>query len=38
MRPSGRRSDELRAVRFQRDYTKHAEGAVLVEFGDTRVL
>jgi len=38
MRPSGRRSDELRAVRFQRGYTKHAEGAVLIEFGDTRVL
>jgi ribonuclease PH len=38
MRPSGRRPDELRAVRLTRRYTKHAEGAVLVEFGDTQVL
>ncbi len=38
MRPSGRRPDELRAVRFRRGYTRHAEGAVLVEFGDTKVL
>ena len=38
MRPSGRRADQLRPVRIQRNYTKHAEGAVLVEFGDTRVL
>lgn len=38
MRPSGRRPDELRPVRIQRRYTKHAEGAVLIEFGDTRVL
>jgi ribonuclease PH len=37
-RPSGRAPDELRAVRFTRHYTKHAEGAVLVEFGNTRVL
>jgi ribonuclease PH len=37
-RPSGRRADELRAVRIQRGYTRHAEGSVLVEFGDTRVL
>jgi ribonuclease PH len=37
-RPSGRRADELRPVRIQRGYTKHAEGSVLVEFGDTRVL
>lgn len=37
-RPSGRRADELRAVRIQRGFTKHAEGSVLVEFGDTRVL
>lgn len=37
-RLSGRRPDELRAVRIQRRYTKHAEGSVLVEFGDTRVL
>jgi ribonuclease PH len=38
MRPSGRRADELRKVRIQRGYTRHAEGSVLVEFGDTRVL
>jgi ribonuclease PH len=37
-RPSGRRADELRAVRIQRRYTKHAEGSVLVQFGDTHVL
>jgi ribonuclease PH len=37
-RPSGRRADELRSVRIQRGYTRHAEGSVLVEFGDTRVL
>lgn len=37
-RPSGRRSDELRAVKFTRGYTQHAEGAVLVEFGNTKVL
>ena len=38
MRPSGRAPDELRPIRFTRRYTKHAEGSVLVEFGDTRVL
>src|SRR5499426_3894173 len=38
MRPSGRRPDELRSVRISRGYTRHAEGSVLVEFGDTRVL
>ena len=38
MRPSGRAADELRAVRFTRNFTRHAEGSVLVEFGDTRVL
>ena len=38
MRTSGRKPDELRAVRIQRSFTKHAEGSVLVEFGDTRVL
>ena len=37
-RPSARRSDELRAVRLTRRYTKHAEGSVLVEFGDTQVI
>jgi ribonuclease PH len=38
LRPSGRRADELRAVRIERGFTRHAEGSVLVEFGDTRVL
>src|SRR5687767_11700262 len=38
MRPSGRKPDELRTVRITRNYTKHAEGSVLVEFGDTRVI
>jgi len=38
MRPSQRAPDELRHVRITRNYTKHAEGSVLVEFGDTRVL
>ncbi|MFO8155055.1 MAG: ribonuclease PH [Pseudomonadota bacterium] len=38
MRPSGRSPDALRPVRFTRGFTKHAEGSVLVEFGDTRVL
>jgi ribonuclease PH len=38
MRPSGRKPDHLRAVRITRGYTRHAEGAVLVEFGDTRVV
>ncbi len=38
MRPSGRAPDELRPIRFRRRYTRHAEGSVLVEFGDTRVL
>ncbi|MBA2547711.1 MAG: ribonuclease PH [Burkholderiaceae bacterium] len=37
-RPSGRRADELRPVRLLRQFTKHAEGSVLVEFGDTRVI
>jgi ribonuclease PH len=37
-RPSGRAADELRAVRFTRHFTRHAEGAVLVEFGNTHVL
>jgi ribonuclease PH len=38
MRPSGRAPDALRNVRFTRRFTRHAEGSVLVEFGDTRVL
>ncbi len=37
-RPSGRRADELRALRIIRHYTKHAEGSVLIEAGDTKVL
>jgi len=37
-RASGRAPDELRPVRITRGYTRHAEGSVLVEFGDTRVL
>ena len=37
-RPSKRRPDELRPIRITRRYTRHAEGSVLVEFGDTRVL
>ena len=38
MRPSGRAPNQLREVRFTRHFTRHAEGSVLVEFGDTRVL
>ncbi|MGM0672538.1 ribonuclease PH [Thioalkalivibrio sp.] len=38
MRPSGRAADAMRPVRFTRHFTRHAEGSVLVEFGDTRVL
>ncbi|WP_018141212.1 ribonuclease PH [Thioalkalivibrio sp. ALJ7] len=38
MRPSGRTADAMRPVRFTRNFTRHAEGSVLVEFGDTRVL
>lgn len=38
MRPSGRAPDELRSVQFITDYTRHAAGSVLAEFGDTRVL
>ena len=38
MRPSGRRPDELRAVRFHPHFTRNADGSVLVEFGATRVL
>lgn len=37
-RPSGRAADALRPVRLTRQYTKHAEGSVLVEFGDTKVI
>ncbi|WP_288025093.1 ribonuclease PH, partial [Thauera sp.] len=38
MRPSNRQPAELRPVRLTRGFTRHAEGSVLVEFGDTRVL
>ncbi len=38
MRPSGRAPDELRPITLTRNYTRHAEGSVLVEFGHTRVL
>ncbi len=37
-RSGGRAADQLRPVRITRGYTKHAEGSVLIEFGDTRVL
>ncbi|TXH05555.1 MAG: ribonuclease PH [Nevskiaceae bacterium] len=37
-RPSGRKPDQLRPVTIQRGFTRHAEGSVLVSFGDTRVL
>ena len=37
-RPSGRAADQMRPVTFTRRFAKHAEGAVLVEFGDTQVL
>jgi exosome complex RNA-binding protein Rrp42 (RNase PH superfamily) len=37
-RPSGRTPDQLRPIRITRRYTKHAEGSVLVEFGDTKVI
>ncbi len=37
-RPSGRAADQLRPIRITRNYTKHAEGSVLVEFGDTKVI
>ena len=38
MRPSGRKPDQLREIRITRNYTMHAEGSVLIEFGNTRVL
>jgi ribonuclease PH len=38
MRPSGRRPDELRPVKMTRNFTRHAEGSVLTEFGGTIVL
>jgi ribonuclease PH len=38
LRPSGRAREQLRTIRITRGFTRHAEGSVLVEFGDTRVL
>lgn len=38
IRPSQRQFDQLRDIRLTRHYTKHAEGSVLVEFGDTKVI
>ncbi len=37
-RPGGRAADQLRPIRITRHYTMHAEGSVLIEFGNTRVL
>lgn len=37
-RPSGRAANQLRTVEIIRNYTKHAEGSVLIKFGDTHVL
>jgi ribonuclease PH len=38
MRPSGRKTDQMREVSFERGFSKHAEGSCLVKFGDTHVL
>lgn len=38
MRPDGRKPDELRPVKIKRDYLKHAEGSVLIEVGDTKLV
>ncbi len=38
MRPSGRTADELRPIKFTRNFTMHAAGSVLVEFGNTKVI
>ena len=38
MRPSGRAPDEMRAIDIQTGYTKHAEGSVLISFGETKVI
>ncbi|WLT05925.1 ribonuclease PH [Gilliamella apis] len=38
MRPSGRSAEQVRPIKITRHYTKHAEGSVLVEFGETKVL
>jgi ribonuclease PH len=37
-RADGRAPDQLRPVRITRDYLRHPEGSVLVEFGDTKVI
>src|SRR5881409_1124446 len=37
-RPSGRQADELRPLGITRQYTRHAEGSVLIECGDTQVI
>jgi len=38
MRPSQRQADQLRTIKITRNFTRHAEGSVLIEMGDTRVL
>ena len=38
MRPAGRKTDQMRKVSFERNFSKHAEGSCLVKFGDTHVL
>lgn len=38
MRPSKRAANEMRQISITRNYTKHAEGSVLIEFGDTKVI
>ena len=38
MRPSGRKTEQMRKVSFERNFSKHAEGSCLVKFGDTHVL
>lgn len=38
MRPSGRKTNQIRPITITRRYTKHAEGSVLIEFGDTKVI
>ena len=38
MRIDGRENDEMRKIKFTRNFTKYAKGSVLVEFGDTKVI
>lgn len=38
MKREGRENNETRTIKFTKDYTKHALGSVLVEFGDTKVI